>query len=315
MTSPLPCAVVGVGYLGRFHAQKYKILEEANLVGVCDINEEVGQKVAEELGVPYIKNPEDLLPLVKAVTIAATTSSHFELCKLFLENGVHVHVEKPMTTTVKEAEELCSLAEKKQLKFQVGHVERFNAALVAAREQLKEPLFMESHRLAPFKPRGVDVDVVLDLMIHDLDVILSLVSAPVKTVSAVGTPVLTSTTDIANARLEFESGAIANLTASRVSLNAQRKIRVFQKDQYLSIDFGKQEVSLLTKTDSVVKDLSSLPFRHDIWSLEKSDALLEETRAFVKSVLEDTPCVVSGRDGLVALKLARQIIECIQRRK
>lgn len=311
-TNRLRCAVVGVGYLGRFHAQKYKMIDEVQLVGVVDANRERATEVAQELQVAAFHDYRELLGKVDAVTIAATTRAHYELTRFFLQNGIHVNVEKPMTATIVEAEELVLLARQRGLKLQVGHVERFNSALQAARSKLQMPLFIECHRLAPFKPRGVDVDVVLDLMIHDLDVILSLVKSPVKSVSAVGSPVLTQLVDIANARVEFESGTIANITSSRVSQNATRKFRVFQKSQYLSIDFGSGEVNLTTKTGEWKDD--QVPLEFESWSLEKGDGLLAETRAFVHSVRANEPCLVSGEDGLVAMRLAERIREDIYKR-
>jgi len=305
--SKVRCAVVGVGYLGRFHAQKYKAISDAELVGVCDANPERASQVAEEVGSRAYVDYRDLLGHVDAVTIASNTRTHFEIAKFFLENGVHVNVEKPMTVTIDEAEELVRLSREKSLKLQVGHVERFNTALRAAQEKLFEgaPLFIECHRLAPFKPRGVDVDVVLDLMIHDIDVILSLVRSPVKSVAAVGAPVLTKFVDIANARIEFESGTVANVTASRVSQNATRKFRVFQHNQYLSIDFGTGEINLTTKKGEWKDD--QIPLELEAWSLEKGDALLAETEAFVRAVRDDAPVVVSGEDGLVAMRVAVQV--------
>lgn len=311
--SKLRCAVVGVGHLGRFHAQKYKALPEVDLVAVCDQRVEQGGKIAEEMGVPLVIDYRDLVGKVNAVTVATNTPSHFEICKFFLEKDIHINVEKPMTTTSREGEVLCELAEKKGLKFQVGHVERFNPALVAARAKLNRPLFIEVHRLAPFKPRSLDVDVVIDVMIHDLDVILSLVKSDPIHVSAVGTPVITKLVDIANARIEFASGTVANITASRVSQSAQRKFRVFQKDQYLSIDFGSGEVNLTTKTGEWVD--GDVPLELDSWSLEKGDALLAETQSFVDAIQKNQPVVVSGRDGLKALRLAEQILEDIKRRQ
>lgn len=317
MTRRLRCAVVGVGYLGRFHAQKYQMIDLVELVGVCDGDPVRAKAVGDELGVASYSDYRDLIGKVDLVTVAASTQAHFEIAKAFLESGVHVCVEKPMTATLTEAEELVRLARAKGLKLQVGHVERFNSALSAAKEKLGVPLFIECHRLAPFKPRGVDVDVVLDLMIHDLDVILSLVKSPVASVSAVGAPVLTALADIANARIEFESGAVANVTASRVSQVATRKFRVFQSKQYLSIDFGSGEVNLTSLvgswagvtgnvTESGAASLP-VPLAFDAWNLEKADALLEETKAFVRSVAYDEPVVVSGEDGLVAMRLAERI--------
>lgn len=314
-------AVIGVGYLGRFHAQKYTALENVNLVAVCDTQREQGEAVAQEVGTQWVSSYKELAGKVDAVTIATPTSSHFEIAKFFLENGVHVHVEKPMTKTVEEARALVELAAAQGLKLQVGHVERFNAAFLAAQKRLKAPKFLEAHRLAPFKPRGVDVDVVLDLMIHDLDVVLALVGPQkVQSVSAVGTPVLTKVVDIASARIEFSGGAVANLTASRVSQTAMRKLRVFQPDQYLSIDFAQGEIHLTEKIgewsfgEQGEVDLESLPLSFDSWSMEKSDALLAETESFVHSIQTGEASAVSGSDGLRALELAEIIRKDIYER-
>ena len=310
----LRTAVVGVGHLGRFHAQKHKSLQEVELVGVCDASKEQAEKVGRELGVEAFTDPRDLLKAqVQAVTVAASTPAHYELVKLFLENGVHVLVEKPIASTSAQAEQLCAVAEKNGLKLQVGHVERFNPAFQSAREKITKPLFIECHRLAPFKVRSTEVDVVLDLMIHDLDVVLSLVASEPTVVSAVGSPVLTKVLDIANARIEFASGAVANLTASRVSLNTQRKFRIFQPDQYVSIDFQAGELNIMTKTGDWTEG-DSPPIDHSAMSLEKGDALLGETRSFVEAILENKPVQVSGRDGLKALRLAEKIIEDALRR-
>jgi predicted dehydrogenase len=306
------CAVVGVGHLGRFHAQKYKATHDAELIGVCDMSPERAKEIAAELGVAGFSDYRELIGKVDAVTIASSTRSHYEVAKYFLQHGVHVLVEKPMTETIQQGRELVEIAASRNVKLQVGHVERFNPALIAAQAKLLEPLFIECHRLAPFKPRGVDVDVVLDLMIHDIDVVLSLLKSPVKSVSAVGTPVLTSQVDIANARLEFESGAIANLTASRVSQKATRKFRIFQRQQYLSIDFGTGEVNLTTKTGEW-KD-EQIPLEFESWNLEKGDALLAETEAFLRSIRAGERPVVSGEDGLTALTVAEQIRADIYRR-
>jgi predicted dehydrogenase len=308
----LRAAVIGVGYLGRFHAQKYKMIPEVELVGVSDSRKERGEEVAKELGVPHFEDLNKLAGMVDMATIAASTTNHYEIAKLLLQKGVNIFVEKPMTVRSEEAKELCGLAKEKGLLIQVGHVERFNPAMISAQKVLKRPLFIEVHRLAPFTPRGADVDVVLDLMIHDLDVIASLVQSPVKTVSAVGVPVLTKLVDIANARLEFESGTIVNVTASRVSLQTTRKFRVFEKDKYLSIDFSKGSVDLLTKTGDWVGGIP--PLNHESWSLEKGDALLTETRSFVDCVKNKKRPVVSGEDGCAALQLAEKILENIRER-
>ena len=309
----LRTAVVGVGYLGRFHAQKHRALDNVELVGVCDASAERARTVAAEVGTAAFADHRELLGKVDAVTIAASTSEHFALAKFFLENGVHVLVEKPMTRTSAEAALLTTLAEQRGLKLQVGHVERFNPALLAARQTLTTVRFIECHRLAPFKGRGADVNVILDLMIHDLDVILSLVAAEPTSVSAVGIAVLTDEVDIANARIEFANGAIANVTASRVSTSSQRRIRCFQPNQYVSIDFGSGEVRRITKQGEWRE--GATPLQEETWNLEKGDALLAETRAFVAAILEDKPCEVSGADGLAALKLAEAIGAEIARRR
>jgi predicted dehydrogenase len=309
----LRTAVVGVGYLGRFHAEKYRALDDVELVGVCDRDSDRGRAVAESLRTVYYAEPRELLGKVDAVTIAASTAAHFELAKTFLENGVHVLVEKPMTRTSREAVVLTELAARRGLKLQVGHIERFNPALLSAREGLTDVRFIECHRLAPFKGRGADVNVILDLMIHDLDVILSLVDSTVTSVSAVGIPVLTDDVDIANARIEFANGAIANVTASRASTGAQRRFRVFQPNQYVSIDFGSGEVRRVSKQGEW-RD-GETPLREESWSLEKGDALLAETRSFVTAIREDRPCEVSGADGVAALELAERINAEIERRR
>lgn len=306
-------AVVGVGYLGRFHAAKYAALDTADLVAVCDLDRQRADSIAAELQTESVDDPRALLGRVDAVTIAADTSAHFELGKLFLEHGVHVLLEKPMTRTSKEAALLVRIADSRGLKLQVGHIERFNPALLAARERLTEVRFIECHRLAAFKARSVDVDVVLDLMIHDLDVILSLVESEPALVSAVGIPVLTDKADIANARIEFENGAIANVTASRVSTSTQRKFRVFQPNRYVAIDFDAGTVQRVTRDPAWQGEAQ--PFQIDNWSLDKGDALLAETRAFVDAIREDLPCEVSGLDGQRALELAERIAADIERRR
>lgn len=306
-------AVIGVGYLGRFHAQKYKALENSELVGVCDSNAETAKKVADELGVRAFTDAKELLGKVDAVTIASSTISHYALGKLFLENGVHVLIEKPITVSSQQGEELCQIAKDKNLKIQVGHIERFNAALVSAKEKLKNPLFVEVHRLAPYKPRSLDVDVVLDLMIHDIDLVLAIVNSKIKSISAVGVSVVSAYPDIANARIEFESGCIANITSSRISTKTERKFRVFQQDQYLSIDFDKAHVALTTKQGEI-KD-GVLPLDYDSWSMNKADAILEEAKSFLDSIEQNKPVLVSGEDGVKALKVAERILEDISRKQ
>lgn len=309
----LRVAVIGTGYLGRFHAQKYAAVSGAELVGVCDRDPATGRAVAEELKTRYFATHQELIGRVDAVTIAASTAAHFELARFFLEHDVHALVEKPMTQTSREAAILSDIAAARGLKLQVGHIERFNPALLAARDGLDDVRFIECHRLAPFKGRGVDVDVVLDLMIHDLDVILSLVESRPVSVSAVGIAVLTGSVDVANARIEFASGAIANVTASRASTSAQRKFRVWQDNRYVSIDFGTGKVQRVSSRSEWPADQS--PLSEETWNLEKGDALLAEAQAFVDAVRNDTPCLVSGQDGRAALELAEMITADIEQRR
>lgn len=309
MSQKLKAGVLGVGYLGRFHAQKYSMLPEVEFIGVYDANLDRAKEVAAELKCEAFVDMNSLIAKVDMVTIASPTTTHFEVAKKCLESGLHIHIEKPMTQTTAEAVTLCELAEKKGLKIQVGHVERFNPALIEAKKKLRTPLFIECHRLAPFKPRSTDVSVVLDLMIHDIDVVLNLVKSEIASISAVGTPVLTKTHDIANARIEFKNGAVANMTASRVSQRSARKFRIFQENQYLSMDFGTGEVNLLTKTGEY-KD-GEIPLDVEAWNLEKGDALLSETKSFIEAVTKNKDPEVTGRDGLKALKVSEQIMMSI----
>ena len=290
-----------------------KLRSRGVMMGLVTAEADVEYGLKQIGAAPYYADYRDLAGKVDAVTIAASTSAHYELAKFFLENDVHVLVEKPMTNTSAQGRELTALADTRGLKLQVGHVERFNPALLSARDRLGAVQFIECHRLAPFKGRGADVNVVLDLMIHDLDVILSLVTGEPSLVSAVGISVLTSSVDIANARVEFDTGAIANVTASRVSTSTQRKFRVFQKHQYLSIDFGAGEVQLVAHSGNAGEEQPALT--QESWNLEKGDALAAEVASFVESILENKPCEVSGHDGVAALELAEEIIADIERRK
>lgn len=312
--NPVKTAVIGTGHLGTYHSQKVSQIENAQLVAVVDPDQEKAKKLADQYSCESYSNYKDVLDKVDAVLIAAPTPFHYEIAKDCINNGKHVFLEKPITETVAQAQELCDLAESNSVVLQVGHVERFNPALLSAKKQLKEPLFIECHRLAPFKPRSTDVDVVLDLMIHDIDVIMSLVNSPVVSVSAVGTPVITKYVDIANARLEFESGAVANITASRVSQNATRKFRVFQETQYLSIDFGTGELNLTTKTGEWDNFEEEMPLEFEAWELQKGDALLAEDQSFFDCIQNNQTPVVTGTQAMVAMKVAEQIREEIKRR-
>ena len=315
MSKPLRAAVIGVGYLGRFHAQKYAALaaERADIefVGVVDANPAHAARVAAELGVASFADPAALIGKVDMVSVACTTEAHHAVARDCLAAGLHVLVEKPITVTVAEADELIALAQKQQRILQVGHLERYNPAWLVVRDRIKAPVFIEAHRMAPFKPRGIDVSVVLDLMIHDLDLILPLVASPLKEIRASGVSVLTDGVDIANARLEFANGCVANITASRTSTGSMRRLRVFQHHEYLSIDFGERKVSITRKRDDLIE--GEPPIDTETFQQPPGDALLTEIRAFVAAVKSgslDTPPaknICSGRDGREALAVALEI--------
>lgn len=303
----LRAAVLGVGYLGRFHAQKYAAHEGVSLVGVVDSNPQRASEVAAEVGCDPFTDYRELLGKVDLVSIAVPTQYHHAVACECLRAGCHVLVEKPITQTVAEAEELISLATERNLVLQVGHLERFNPAVRALDGLLDNPLFIESHRLAPFKPRGTDVNVVLDLMIHDIDILLSLVRHPIATVNSVGLPVLSGEVDIANARLQFTNGCVANVTASRASRETLRKIRIFQKDAYFSIDYQNRTIAIFKRQPGA----NQIPGLPDIVMEERAfpqgDPLRDEIEAFVAAVRDGTPPVVSGEDGKRALEVAMQI--------
>ncbi|HEX9180839.1 MAG TPA: Gfo/Idh/MocA family oxidoreductase [Burkholderiales bacterium] len=303
-SSRLRAAVIGVGYLGRFHAQKYAALPDVELVGVADAGRERAEQVAAECGTRAFTDFRDLLGAVDVVSIVVPTERHFEVARVCLEAGAHILLEKPVTQTVAEAETLIKLARERGRVFQVGHLERFNPAMLAAQPLLGEPLFIESHRLAPFKPRGTDVDVVLDLMIHDIDIILSMVHSDIADIRSTGFPVLTDEVDIAHARIEFANGCVANVTASRVSQMAMRKIRVFQHDSYLSIDYHTRKVAVVRR---VGMDAGQPRLEMEEREFPQADALLEEVRAFLDAVRRGAAPPVTGEDGRRALEVALRI--------
>ena len=306
--------VIGTGYLGKFHADKYSELIESELVGIVDTDYEAAQTISNRLNVPAFENYEELFDKVDAVSIVVPTELHHKIAKDFLLNGIDVLVEKPMTTTLEEAEDLIETAKKNKCVLQVGHLERFNAAVLALNNVIKQPLFIESHRLAPFKDRGTDVDVILDIMIHDIDIILNIVGSPVKAIHAVGVPVVSSeNNDIANVRLEFESGCVANVTASRISVKEMRKIRIFQHDAYLSIDYAAQQVEVYGKTDSDEHDTPQITY--DQIDIKQGDSLKEEIRSFLNAVKSRSIPEVPGEAGKNALKVALEIVEQIETKK
>lgn len=306
MSSTIRTAVIGVGYLGRFHAQKYAALAQAELVAVVDSNAEGGRRVADECQTQYLSDYRELFGKVDAVSIVVPTQSHYEVAKACLEHGIHVLLEKPMTVTVAEADTLIEIAQSNQLVLQVGHLERFNAAVLALDGVLETPQFIESHRLAPFNPRGADVNVVLDLMIHDIDIIQNLVRSPITDIQANGVSVLTQEQDIANVRITFESGCVANVTASRVSMKPQRKMRIFQPDAYISIDFQDKILSVHRKgAKEMFPGIPEIISTESIF--ENSDAILAECTAFIHAIQSHTPPPVTGEDGRRALDTAIRI--------
>ncbi len=302
----LRTAVIGTGYLGRFHAQKYATLPGSELVAVCDANADTARMVATELGTDGITDYRQLAGRVDAVSIVVPTQQHHAVAKWFLENGIHVLLEKPITVTVEEARELVALAEQHGRTFQIGHLERFNPAILALEDIITEPQFIESHRLAPFNPRGADVNVVLDLMIHDIDIILDMVHSPVRQIDANGVPVLSSDIDIANVRIQFESGCVANVTASRASVKMERKMRLFQHDSYIAIDFQNKHLDIYRKGEG--EQHPGIPtIESKQQTFEQGDALMSEISSFLDAVRNNKPPVVSGEDGLRALETALAI--------
>lgn len=309
--SKLKCAVIGTGYLGKFHAQKYASLAHCELVAVVDINEQAAKQVAEKHSIQALVDYRSLLAKVDAVSIVVPTIFHHQIAKDFLNANVHVLVEKPITTTVEEADELITIAKEKGLVLQVGHLERFNPAVIGLGDLQDKPLFIESHRLSPFNPRANDVSVVLDLMIHDIDLILAIVDSEVDHIVASGTAVLTKGIDIANARLTFKTGCVANVTASRISMKIGRKMRMFCPNSYLSIDFQN---CILTR--HFVGDKEMFQGIPDI-ETEKSvfangDALLAEIKHFIDCIQTRKTPSVSGDAGRRALATAIEISNLLQ---
>ena len=297
-------AVIGCGYLGRFHAEKYARLSEVELVGVVDTNYSRAEELAGQVHTTPFVNYQDVLTKVQAVSIVVPTPLHYPIAKDFLEHGINVLLEKPMTTTLQEADELIAIAKERGLILQVGHLERFNPAFLAVKDMVKDPLFIESHRLNSFQERGSEVDVILDIMIHDIDIILNLVDAEVKEIHAVGIPVISSMIDIANARLEFENGCVVNVTASRISDKSMRKIRLFQPDAYISIDFAAHKASVYRK----IEDEGRIPYiTSEKLEIEPRDSLEEEIKSFLKAVKQKSTPLVPGEVGKRALKVALEI--------
>lgn len=304
-------AVIGVGYLGRFHAQKYAQASDCELIAVVDSRAQAREQVAGEVKARALSDYRELLGKVDAVSIVTPTPTHFAIARDFFAAGAHVLVEKPITETPAEARELIALAARAKRILQVGHLERFNAAILAAEPHLKSPRFVECHRLAPYRERGTDVNVVLDLMIHDLDIVQTIVGVPIASIDAVGTPVFSEEIDIANARIRFTNGCVANATASRVSVKTERKLRIFSDDAYLSLDLQQKIVTLIRKRTAADGE-GPLPVTIEEQSLEPGDALKAEIEAFLGCIRSGRPPVVSGEAGLMALETATRITEQVR---
>jgi len=317
----LKVGVLGAGHLGKIHLKLLQQSDKYELIGFFDPSTENAQKVAEEFGYTPFNSVTELIHAVDVVDIVTPTLSHFNCAKEAIIKGKHVFIEKPITNTVAEAEAIRTLVNQQGVKGQVGHVERFNPAFTAVKDVIKNPMFIEAHRLAEFNPRGTDVPVVLDLMIHDIDVILSVVNSEIKMIHASGVTVISETPDIANARIEFVNGCVANLTASRISLKNMRKSRFFQKDAYISVDF-------LEKKSEVVK-MKDVPENPDEFAMilqnaegikkqiyfknptvESNNAILDELETFADAIINDTTPIVTLSDGAKALRVAQQIIDC-----
>jgi predicted dehydrogenase len=307
----LRTAVIGVGYLGRFHAQKYAQVAGSELVAVVDALPEARDRVASELRTRAVADYRELLGAVDTVSVVTPTPAHFEIAAAFLRAGAHVLVEKPIAETAQQARALIDSARAAKRVLQVGHLERFNAALLAAEPHLGTPRFIECQRLAPFKERGTDVNVVLDLMIHDIDLIQSIVKSEIAAIDAIGTPVFSEEIDIANARIRFANGCVANATASRVSLKTERKLRVFEDAAYLSIDLQQKILTLIRKRDSGAQP-GQLPVSIEEANFEQGDALKAEIEAFLECARHGRTPIVTGEDGLQALETALRITQQVQ---
>lgn len=312
MKKEVRIGVVGVGHLGEYHVQKYRAMEGVGLVGVVDTDPDRAAEIAQRYDTRVYGSLEKILGEVDAVSLAVPTENHFFVAEKILSRGVHLLIEKPITYNEPDAEKLIKMARKKKLVFQVGHVERFNPAVMKMESLLTKPIFIESHRMNLFTVRGTDVDVVLDLMIHDLDIILHMVQSEVREVHGVGMSVITQKTDIANVRIIFENGTVANLTASRVSNQPLRKIRIFQPDAYISVNCYKKEVTVTRLDDSSTTE----PFPQIVSSKMKypdADPLFDQLNAFIHAVRTGTEPIVTGEDGRAALRIALAIIDQVEK--
>lgn len=316
----LKIGVLGAGHLGKIHLRLLNKSPKYKLVGFYDVNTDYAKEIEKDFGYPFYSDYNKLLEEVDVIDIVTPTLSHFEMAKMAIEKGKHVFLEKPITNTVEEAEQLIVLAKKHKVLGQVGHVERFNPAFRAAISKIGNPMFIETHRLAEFNPRGTDVPVVLDLMIHDIDAILSVVKSDVKRVNASGVSVISETPDIANARIQFENGCVANLTASRISLKNMRKSRFFQKDAYISVDFLEKQIEVVKMKDApenpgdfdmILQNAEGVKKQiyFDNPDVGSNNAILDELETFADAITNKTRPIVNLEDGTKALKVAMQVID------
>jgi predicted dehydrogenase len=304
--------VIGVGYLGKFHAEKYSRMENVQLIGVSDTDDVLGEEVAARLNTRVFSDYRDLIGHVDAVSIVVPTEHHFSVASECMNHDLDVLIEKPMTATLEQADELIEIAKTRGRVMQIGHLERYNPAVIALNEIVREPMFIEAHRLGIFQGRSLDVSVVLDLMIHDIDIILNVVKSEIKSIQAVGAPVIGEHADIANVRLEFASGCVANVTASRISIKNQRKMRLFQKDDYISVDFSTRKITHIHRDESATFADSLIPGM-DIQqrSFSEADVLEDELVSYIQAVSTRRAPVVSGIAGRKALQVALSITDQI----
>ncbi len=320
----LKVGVFGVGHLGKFHLNNWLEIENVKVVGIVDTDADMADEVAEKYGIKRFSSADKLIDACDIVDIVVPTQFHYELCIKAIRKGKHVFVEKPLANTLEEAKTIVNMVNEANVKFQVGHVERFNPAFLALKDIDMHPMFIEVHRLAQFNPRGTEVSVILDLMIHDIDIILSLVKGNVRSINASGVAVMTETPDIANVRIEFDNGCVANLTSSRISMKKMRKMRLFQKDAYIAIDFLEKNAEVIR----IKEEADENAFCFDLETpngtktiavnnpeVVESNAIKNELQSFVNAIINDTPTVVSEMDGYAAMEVAHQIITKINAAK
>jgi predicted dehydrogenase len=316
----LKVGVFGTGHLGKFHLNNWKEIPDAELVGFFDPNDETAKEVSDKYQLARFLDTDALIDASDAVDIVAPTTFHFELCKKAIRKGKHVFVEKPLANSMEEARELVKLSKESNIKFQVGHVERFNPAFLAMKDVALNPMFIEVHRLAQFNPRGTEVSVILDLMIHDIDIILNIVKSDVKNISASGVAVMTDTPDIANVRIEFHNGCVANLTSSRISMKKMRKMRLFQKDAYIGIDFLNKKTEIIKLKEAQDNNVFSFDIETNAGkktiaisnpTVPEVNAIKKELSAFKDAILNNTKTIVTEIDGLMAMDVAHQILDKI----